>query len=53
MYKARQKNINEILRILSYELSQFDKTYEIEYAFVGMKDDGCHDFRKQMDRSSM
>lgn len=53
MYKQRQQNTNEILQTLGYKLNLSGHTYEIEYAFIGMKDDGCYDFRKQMDRTSM
>lgn len=53
MYRQRQQNLNGILETLGHKLNTFGHTYEIEYAFIGMKDDGCYDFRKQMNRTSM
>ncbi|KAI7864212.1 uncharacterized protein EV154DRAFT_187533 [Mucor mucedo] len=52
MYRQRQQNLNGILETLGHKLNTFGHTYEIEYAFIGMKDDGCYDFRKQMNRTN-
>lgn len=52
MYKERRKNIDEILQKLSSKLDASNNIFQIEYAYVGIKDESCYDFRKEVERSS-